>query len=241
MVAGDRFHGAARPRSGAGLLVGVALAAAVAAVALGVAGSSPRSVVVMGDSLMAESAGAVGAYLDFQGDAVHPSALAGSGLLDTEVDWIGHARQLVALYDPKIVVVEFSGDYGFLGTRPGIAPFTPAFYDAWRGQSQKLEDILTSRGARVYWVVGPPVANPINNASIFTLDHVYATLHAPNEASGHPPLIEVGPALTGGTGRYTEFLPGPNGQPVQVRQPDGTHFTIYGVALFARAIAQAVS
>ena len=172
---------------------------------------------------------------------MHPSALAGSGLLDTEVDWLAHGRRLIAQYDPSVVVVEFTGDYGFLGTRPGIVPFTASFYNAWAQVSQRLEDILCSRGATVYWVVGPVVANPTNNASIATLGKIYAHLHAPNSPSGHPPLIDVTPALSGATGRYAEFLPGPGGHPVQVRQPDGTHFTIYGVTLFARAIAEVIA
>jgi len=221
--------------------VALAVVAVVATVVLAGIGAQKKQVVLMGDSLMAESSAAVADYLDFQGYTVQPSTLAGSGLLDTEVDWLAHGRSLIAQYDPSVVVVEFTGDYGFLGTRPGIVPFTASFYYAWAQAAQQLEDILTSRGATVYWVVGPVVANPTNNESITTLDKIYAHLRAPNSPSGHPSLIDVTPALTGGTGKFTEFLARPGGQPMQVRQPDGTHFTIYGVALFARAIAEAIA
>ena len=103
-----------------------------------------------------------------------------------------------------------------------------------------MEDVLTSRGATVYWVIGPPVANPMLQGIIATLDHIYEHLHAPNTASGRPPLIDVTPAMTGGTGVYREDLPGPGGLPIEVRTPDGTHFTLYGTTLYGRAIAAAV-
>jgi hypothetical protein len=140
-----------------------------------------------------------------------------------------------------VVVVEYVGDYGFLGERPGVGAHTPAFYAQWAAQAQQLEDILTSRNATVYWVIGPPVSNPINEAAIITLDQIYEHLHAPNTSSGRPPLIDATPALTGGTGRYTEYLPGPGGTPVEVRTPDGTHLTLYGIALLGRVVAQAIA
>ncbi len=219
-----------------------ALVVVVAAIGvpLGVLGAQKKTVVLMGDSLTAISAPVIGPYFSFLGYHVQPIALAGSGLLDTEVNWLAHGQQAIDQYDPSVVVVEFIGDYGFLGERPGVSPESPAFYQQWAQVSQQLEDILTSRGAKVYWVIGPVVANPVIENTIVTLDRIYEHLHAPNTASGHPLLINVTPALTGGTGHYSEFIPGQGGVPVEVRTPDGTHFTVYGAALFGRAIAQAI-
>jgi hypothetical protein len=219
-----------------------ALVIVVAAVGipLGVLGAQKKTVVLMGDSLSAISAPVIVPYFSLLGYALQPAALSGSGLLDTQVNWVAHGQQLIAQYDPSTVVVEFIGDYGFLGERPGVGAHTPAFYEQWGQVAQQLEDVLTARGAKVYWVIGPPVSNPVNDAAIVTLDHIYEHLHAPDTASGHPLLINVTPALTGGTGRYTEDLPGPGGVPVEVRTPDGTHFTLYGAALYGRAIAQAI-
>ncbi len=235
--AGPAARSGRRVRWGAALLVALAAAVATPLAALG---SQRQTVVLMGDSLSAISAPLIGPYFDLLGYDLRPATLSGSGLLDTEVDWPAHARALVAQDDPSVVVVEFIGDYGFLGTRPGVAAHSPEFYAQWAAVAQQLEDILSSRGARVYWVLGPPVSNPVNEAAIVTLDRIYERLHAPNTASGHPLTIDVTPALTGGTGRYTEYLPGPGGVPVQVRTPNGTHFTLYGAALFGRAIAQAI-
>ncbi len=56
----------------------------------------------------------------------------GSGLLDTQVNWIEWAHQLIATDDPNEVVVEFVGNYGLLGAQPEIADGTPQFYERWR-------------------------------------------------------------------------------------------------------------
>lgn len=149
---------------------------------------------------------------------------------------------MIAKCDPSVVVVvEYVGNYAFFGGIPGVSVYTPTFYRDWANTAQQLEDILTSSNATVYSVIGPPVAVPVPEAGIVALDQIYEHLHAPNTSSGIPPFIDVTPGVTGGTGRYSEYLPGPGGAPVQVRQPDGVHFTAYGATLFARAIAQAVA
>ena len=56
----------------------------------------------------------------------------GRGLLDTQVNWIEWARQLIAADIPDEVVVEFIGNYGLLGAKPGITDGTPQFYERWR-------------------------------------------------------------------------------------------------------------
>lgn len=231
---------AARPdrRSWPWLAAFVIVVAAVAA-PLVILGAQKKTVVMMGDSLTFESYQAAAAYLG-QGYSVQPNAIGGSGLLDTQVNWVARAQQVIADSNPSLVVVEFIGDYGLLGERPGVAAHSLAWFEQWGQVAQQMENVLTSRGATVYWVVGPPVQDPANNQAITELDKIYANLHAPNTASGHPPLINVTPLLTGGTGKYTEYLPGPDGAPTQVRTPDGTHFTLYGIALFGKAIAEGI-
>jgi hypothetical protein len=199
-----------------------------------------KTVAVMGDSLTAQSVPQIEAFFGLFHDQVDPVALAGSGILDTEVPWQAEARNLVATHDPSMVVVEFIGDYGFFGARPGVTGGSPAFYAQWKAAAQQLENTLTARGAKVYWVLGPPVANPSLQATIDQLNGIYEQLHAPNTHSGHPPLINITPALTGGTGRYAGALPARGGGSIAVRTPDGTHFTLYGANLYAHSIALAL-
>ena len=229
-----------RRRGGIWLFVLVLVVAAVT-VPLALEDARTKNVVLMGDSLMAEAAPAISTYLGFQGYRVDASAaVPGAGLLDTERNWVSVGRQLIAQDDPSVVVVEYVGNYATFGGIPGVSVYSGAFYRDWATISQRLEDVLTSRGAIVYWVIGPPVDLSGPEIGIQTLDRIYEHLRAPNSATGTPPLIDVTPAVTGGTGNYAEFLAGPGGQPVEVREPDGVHFTPFGASLLGRAIASAV-
>ena len=197
-------------------------------------------VLCIGDSLMAQAGSAVTAALESKGYDVQVNAVPGSGLLDTRYDWPQTASGLVANFNPDIVVAEFIGDYGLLGMRPGVAPNSQTFFNAWRFAAQDLEDILTARHAQVYWVIGPPVAQPIGEHNLTILDQIYEMLTAPDTGSGHPPVINMNSAFAAPSDGYTEYLPEPNGQSVQVRTPDGTHLTPAGESLFARVVAQTV-
>lgn len=164
----------------------------------------------------------------------------GAGILDTQINWLAKARQLIDDEDPSVVVVEYVGNYAQFGGIKGISVYTGPFYRLWGEASQRLEDILSARGAAVYWVIGPPVAPKVAEEGIETFDKIYEHLRAPNTLSGRVPLIDVTPEVTGGTGHYVEFLPGPNGTEEEIREPDGVHFTGVGSALFSNAIVSAL-
>ena len=67
------------------------------------------------------------------------------------------------------------------------------------------------RGAHVYWVIGPPLAKPFNQMKLTTLDGIYESLHAPNDAAGRPPIISVVDAFSAPNGGYSAYLPGSDG------------------------------
>ncbi len=218
----------------------------VVVVAIGVIGgwlwanrSHGERVLAIGDSLMVQAGPAVTQELSAQGYDVQVHAVPGSGLLDTKYDWAQTANNLIASFNPDIVIVEFIGDYGLFGERPGIPPDSVQFFSAWQFAAQRLEDILTAQRAQVYWVVGPPVAQPSGELRLGRLDHIYESLGAPDTGTGHPPIIDLNPAFSGHEG-YTQFLPGPDGTSVQIRQPDGTHLTLAGGLLFGRVVARDV-
>jgi hypothetical protein len=217
------------------VVAGVTIAAVV------VVAGRQKQVLCIGDSLTYQSSAALKADLSARGFAPQVIGIGGSGLLDTKVNWASIANREVSELNPDVVVVEFIGNYGIFGTRPGIADKTPAFYSAWAAAAQQLEDILTSRRAQVYWVVGPPVERPADQAKITALAHIYENLHAPNTRTKHPLTIDAIKPFSDATGGYAEYLPGPNGAPVQIRLPDGTHFTLAGIARFGQVVAQAVA
>jgi hypothetical protein len=202
--------------------------------------SGRPSVLFIGDSLTFESRFALKADLRARGFTAQVQAVSGSGLLDTQLSWSARARHLIAADDPDDVVVEFIGNYGLKGAQPGIADATPQFYERWRTAAQQLEDILTSRNAQVYWVIGPPLGLAFNQGKLTTIDRIYASLHAPNVASGRPPTISVVQAFSAPGGGYAAYLPGPGGTLVQMRLADKVHFTEAGIARYADTVGSAL-
>ncbi len=239
MYRGEARFGMRRPVRPA-LWIGGAIVLVIAIVVpVAVFGGSRSSILIIGDSLTYQSSSALQADLGAKGFSTHVEAVPGSGLLDTVTNWNLRAQQLIAADKPDEVVVEFIGNYGLLGAQPGIADGTPQFYDQWRNAAQDLEDVLTARHAQVYWVIGPPLASPVNQAKLTTLDRIYESLHAPT-TSGTPPLIDVSKAFSAPTGGFAEYLPEPDGTPVQMRLPDGIHFTLAGIARYAGTVAQSL-
>jgi hypothetical protein len=85
------------------------------------------------------------------------------------------------------------------------------------------------------------VAQPVGERALVDLDYIYQALHAPNTRTGRPLTIDaVRPFSAPGVG-YSESLPDPQGHPVQIRTPDGTHLTVAGDLLFAQTMANAVA
>jgi hypothetical protein len=225
-------------------IASLALAAVVlAGVAVGLRfylRSGGKKVLAVGDSLTFQSSTPLHDDLGQHGLDVSVMAIGGSGLLDTKTNWPDRLRQAVASIDPDEVVVEFIGNYGLFGPRPGVADGSPQFYQQWAEEAQRLEDILTSRHAVVYWVVGPPVRSPSGNEKVVNLSHVYENLHAPGLLSSNPPTIDAFAPFSDSRGGYTDYGPATNGQIMRLRTPDGVHFTVAGTQLFARTISDAV-
>lgn len=200
-----------------------------------------RKVLVIGDSLTFQSAPAITADLQERGYQVQVTAVGGTGLLDTRFDWLTEMQQLITRYRPSVVVVEFIGNYGLNGARPGIADMTPPFYSAWASAAQQATSILSSRHAQVYWVLGPPLARPAAEAKLMTLDRIYLGLEAPASPAHRPLFVDDVRPFSDDQGHYISSVPGLDGMPVVLRTIDGTHLTQAGSQRFADAMAAAVT
>jgi hypothetical protein len=198
--------------------------------------TSHRKVLLIGDSLMESAGAAATGDLQHQGFQVQVAAYFGTGLLDTRFDWLARMRQLVAQYRPDIVVVEFVGNYGLFGTRPGIADMTPQFSAAWAAAAQQATDILSSGHAQVYWVLGPPMAKPAMEAKLRTLDEIYQGLRAPASPARRPLFVDEVKPFSDAQGGYLPSVVGPDGKQTPLRQSDGLHLTPSGTQRFADAI-----
>jgi hypothetical protein len=241
----DRHVGPAR--SSRRRRVTLAALAAVVVIVLGLGAvvivlTSHRKVLLLGDSNMQSAGPAATGDLQRQGFQVQVVAYFGTGLLDTKFDWLGRMRQLVAQYHPDIVVVEFVGNYGLFGTRPGIADMTPQFYAAWAAAAQQATDILSANHAQVYWVLGPPMAKQAMEQKITTLDMIYMALRAPASPARRPLFVDEVKPFVDAQGRYLPSIAGPDGKQVPLRQPDGVHLAVpAGTQRFADAITAALA
>jgi len=240
-------RGVSAPQSSRRRRLTLAGLAAVVALALGVGAAvivltAHRKVLLVGDSITGQSAGAATADLQHEGYQVQVAAGPGTGLLDTKFDWLGRMRQLVARYQPDIVVVEFVGNYGLFGTRPGIADGTPQFYAAWAAAAQQATDILSSGHAQVYWVLGPPMARPANEAKLRALDVIYLGLRAPGSPARRPFFVDEVKPFSDAQGAYLASVVGPDDKPVPLRTPDGVHLAVpAGTQRFADALTAAIT
>ncbi|HEY3702398.1 MAG TPA: hypothetical protein VGL32_09085 [Acidimicrobiales bacterium] len=227
--------------------VTLAALAALVVIVLGLGGvvivlTAHRKVLLIGDSIMQSAGPAASGDLQRQGFQVRVAAYFGTGLLDTRFDWLAMMRQLVAQYHPDIVVVEFVGNYGLFGTRPGIADMTPQYYAAWAVAAQQATDILTSDHARVYWVLGPPMAKQAMEQKITTLDTIYMALRAPASPARRPLFVDEVKPFVDAQGRYLPSIVGPDGKQVPLRMPDGVHLAVpAGTQRFADAITGALT
>ncbi len=231
-----------RPRPLVWLLLGATLVAAIVVPVYFFVLAAGKRVLLVGDSLMSQSAPFVNTYLGDQGFDAQVDAMPGSGLLDTQpnINWPARLQQQVADFDPDEVVVEFIGDYGIFGARPGVPDKSPQFYQQWAAAAQQAENILASRRAVVYWVIGPPVRNPSDNQKLAMLDTIYANLHVPRTTSGKPPTINEVTPFSDANGNYVPSGKTVNGNVADLRTLDGTHFTFAGALLFAQTIANGV-
>ena len=241
----DRRLGPPRPPRRLRARLAALAAAVVTVVGLGaavIALTAHRKVLLIGDSIMQSAGPAATGALQRQGYHVRVVAYFGTGLLDARFDWLGRMRQVVAQYQPDTVVVEFVGNYGVFGTRPGIVDMTPQFYAAWASVAQQATDVLSSGHAQVYWVLGPPLAKPVPEQKLRLLDQIYLGLRAPASPARHPLFVDEAKPFSDVQGRYLPSVVGPDGKPVPLRAPDGIHLAVpAGTQRFADAIAAEVT
>jgi len=169
----------------------------------------------------------------------------GTGLLTPGMkDWVGEADQLIDTYHPKVVVVLFIGNYSEeqLWTGPDGQPipadYGPAFFEAWRGEAERLTSILSKEGAQVDWVLPPPLAGEEGGRRADAMRATYEQLQARVPSIG---LIDARIALGGPSGEWTWRREGVNGGEVTVRGADSVHLTEDGGRLLAREIARTIA
>jgi hypothetical protein len=231
----------------------VALVALAMALVVSVSGCSlfdkKVDVLYIGDSIMVQT----GPFAELalvtepgvESAKTHVEAVNGTGLLTPGTkDWVGEADELVDTYRPKVVVVLFIGNYSddqlWTGAdgQPIPNDYGTAFFDAWGSEAERLTAILAKHGARVDWVLPPPLAGEEGQRRADLMRATYEQLQQRVPSVG---LIDGRAALGGPDGSWTWRREGVTGGEVTVRQGDSVHLTDDGGRLMAREIARTVA
>jgi len=194
--------------------------------------SSPK-VLLIGDSLMAETA----PYVKRSASAdVTSVALPGTGLVSRQqFDWVT-ASQRLASRRPDVVVALFVGncrDPAGLDPAHPVPCDSPAFFAQWGQAADAITTAFEQRGAHVYWVIPPPMREPVYEARVTELTTLYRDL-----ARTHPHVgfVDGRRALGTPSGAFLATAPGPAGRPEPLRTADGVHLTDLGAQRLAQAI-----
>jgi peptidoglycan/LPS O-acetylase OafA/YrhL len=192
-------------------------------------------VLLVGDSVMGQAYEVFRDSFDAAGITTGYAGGPGSGPLHPQGDWGRQIDEWVEEFDPDVVVMEACCDYTqetdevYVDPQGhAVPPNTDAVYPNWEREVQDLIRRAEAGGAHVVWVLSPPVQTngfygPLEQ-HVTRLNQFYRTL--PVE------VLDWSTAVAPG-GRYTWSIPGPDGQPEQVRVEDGVHMTPYGNQLLA--------
>ncbi|HZP28630.1 MAG TPA: GDSL-type esterase/lipase family protein [Acidimicrobiia bacterium] len=229
-------------------LLAVVLAATFVTVGIGGLGGSgaaltphqaqarTESVLLVGDSLLHQAAAGMTAALP--GSSVVDASVPGSGLLNGGVDWYARAEALVEQYHPDVVVVSFVGNYD--RSSATLVVDSPEYYDAWNAAAQRLTDRFRAAGARVDWVVQPPLHDPnfygVPTTRPQELSKQYATLARQPGVD----LLDAVAAVSAADGGFAEQGT-ICGSTVTLRIADGVHFTAAGAAWWGVHLARALA
>jgi lysophospholipase L1-like esterase len=206
----------------------VGLIGGVVVLMLGVAylTGRPTRVLLVGDSLT-EQYGPVGASeLRRHGFEVETKAYPGYGLLDQHV--VDDVARAVVEFDPDVVVAEFVGNYAFAGGRPGVAPDSPEFREAWANAARDTTRLVLQHGARLYWVLNPPMLGAYSTRTP-VIDAIYRDLADDAEFDERVRCIDATSPFAGSSG----FLP-------EYRHADGVHLNDAGTRLLSTTVARRI-
>lgn len=212
----------------------LALATLVASTLTGCGDDAPQRVLLVGDSVLGQTAPALNRQLE-EVD-VRSEAVSGSGLLSPWfVDWPAELDRLLDRFDADAVVFLFVGNYRI---NTGEAFETadghriedrrdPAFARAWQAQARRLTE-RAQEDADVVWVLPPPMQDEGDQAVVEALREGYEEVADETGAA----TVDANDALATDDGA---FLGADGGTPL--RSPDGVHLAPEGARRLAEVIA----
>jgi uncharacterized protein len=201
--------------------------------------ADPLRVLVVGDSVGFDASPGIQAALEATGVIVTDGrASPGVGLttgLDV-ADWRTAWAQNVAAVQPELVVV-MTGALDVYALRIAAVDAT-----AYRGLADEALDVRSAAGARVVVigvlpedVVGATYEENVRDRATRSLvNQVLATaVAARGDGAAY---LELDDEFTGPDGRFSYYVPGPDGTLARARKDDGLHMCPDGAALIGEAV-----
>jgi len=191
--------------------------------------ADPLKVWLAGDSLMGDVAQSF--EETYAGDPLMSSSVnyqVGTGLARPDVyDWPSEVAKELATSKPDVVIMIFGAndDQDMMVGGKRVVLGTAAWAQEYARRINQIATEVVTPSRTLIWLEVPPTVRPQINNTDAVIDQALAAT-----AAAHPGMevVNLAPPLTTARGGYTEYLPGSNGAPEQVRDSDGVHITVSG-------------
>jgi hypothetical protein len=152
-------------------------------------------------------------------------------------DWNLFLGTVVDLNPPEVMLLSMGANDAQGVQSPDGTWHTDIHSPGWRDEYLRRVDELsrriTDKGTRLYWVGQPIAREPGYNAFVGVVDGIYQEVDARYDEVVYLDTYQL---LADDTMSYTDFKPGPDGQPWKIRQPDGIHLESWGGELVAQEV-----
>jgi hypothetical protein len=160
-----------------------------------------------------------------------------TGLARPEVfNWPDHMLDVIAADQPNALVITLgSNDDQNLTGEGGVGPYaSPEWMTEYRRRVGGMMDALTANSDRVLYWLGVPVLRVRSEDRYNPINQIFREEAA--KRSGRVVYIDLDTAFRGPDAGYADYING-----VQVRAPDGTHFTRAGGDEVAQMVIDAMN
>jgi uncharacterized protein len=205
--------------------------------------SKPLKLYMTGDSLITDPGSA---FLDLAHqsgviDELPPDPHSASGLAQPEIfNWFDYLPHQAHTLRPNLVVLTLGGNDGLTlsGSGGGEAFGTPGWRREYARRVGGVMDDFISYGAKIIWL-GLPIPRDSDLAARYRVINQVARQQAQQRA-GDVVYVDLYKRFEDSSGHYSDYLRGPDGQLVHVREPDGIHYDIAGAEIIAHLIARTI-
>jgi hypothetical protein len=203
--------------------------------------AGPTKAITIGDSLAYDLAPALQAMLASGGAGFRDQSFPGLGFTVQAPDFAWRTAWAKVLSDNRPDLVLFLvGPWDAHAVTVGgqsLAYGSPAWRAWYDHELDDFVQLVHGVGAHLLWLTAPSY-DPASPAAL-DLGPVNDAFLAVAARWPDVTVADTDAAVDGPDGRFTEYLPGPNG-PEQARKADGLHFCPAGAAAVARALVPAI-